>query len=265
MLMYPEGIVSRLVVMGTMVSLLFIVFTVAVMLTLSNRLNRKNKDHVRALVHEKERTMHTISVEIHDNILQQLYLAKIKLHLLHDSISGNHQQQAVEALAIIDKLMADSSSISHSLNNEYLRKKRLLPALTEDVTLIDSDTMHCKLTIEGTIRPLAAEWELMIYRIAQEAIRNAMKHSGAKALVLSIYYHPEDFKMTISDDGKGFDYNNPLLRAGIGMSSMDQRAKLLGGSLAIQTFIGQGTSVILLLPGILKKSIKNPDLLRYGS
>lgn len=98
------------------------------------------------------------------------------------------------------------------------------------------------LDVAGTIRlPVPVEEEL--YRIVQEALNNALKHSGATAVTVRIVTSAERTEIEVADNGKGFDPDAVSRDRGMGLVGMQERAEKLGGSLSIQSAPGQGTRV----------------------
>jgi signal transduction histidine kinase len=88
----------------------------------------------------------------------------------------------------------------------------------------------------------------MLFRITQEAIHNTLKHSEASQLSISLKYSGQNFSMSIADNGKGFNKEHLPASKGMGMSSMHHRIRLIGGNLQINSFSGQGTTIMLSLP-----------------
>jgi signal transduction histidine kinase len=108
--------------------------------------------------------------------------------------------------------------------------------------------------VEGTPRNLVPLLQDEVYRIACEALRNAVKHAQASRIEVEIRYDPRQFRMRIRDDGKGIDAK-VLVAAGrpghYGLPGMKERAKLVGGKLAIWSEIDSGTEVELTIPAAI--------------
>ena len=100
---------------------------------------------------------------------------------------------------------------------------------------------------EGWPRELPQEIALCLYRVAQEALRNIGKHAHARSARVSLVREPEQLSMQISDDGRGFDPSETTPR-GLGLVSMRERVRMLGGSLRLDTLPGGGTVVTATLP-----------------
>ncbi len=104
--------------------------------------------------------------------------------------------------------------------------------------------------VEGEHATLRPEKELLIYRIAQEAMHNSTKHSKATDLVITLTYAPDSFTMSVADNGVGFDTQKVYELKGIGFLNMLQRAKLLNGTLDIQSKPSAGCKIIVHVANI---------------
>jgi signal transduction histidine kinase len=95
---------------------------------------------------------------------------------------------------------------------------------------------------------LPPEAQVCLFRIAQEALRNAARHSRASKVKLSLQTTNGSVQLTVSDDGVGFDPARTNFRRSLGHASMRERAHLAGGSLAVESAPGRGTRVLVSLP-----------------
>jgi signal transduction histidine kinase len=100
--------------------------------------------------------------------------------------------------------------------------------------------------------PLCPDVEQCIYRIAQEAIENVVKHARAQTLIVQLAVQDASLSLTIKDDGRGFDERESERLAHYGLTGMRERATLAGGSLSVESSVGHGTSVQLALTGVAK-------------
>ena len=115
-----------------------------------------------------------------------------------------------------------------------------------------SSTDHLKtdVNVGGTYRALAPSLENEVFRIAQEAFTNIVRHAKATHVLLNLRYHPDELTLTISDNGAGFQSTDPTLPAKghFGLQGMRERAVQIGGTLNIESSPERGTIVTLLAP-----------------
>ncbi len=129
----------------------------------------------------------------------------------------------------------------------------LLPAL-EWVTgeLKTEYGVETTLEVVGSVRRLSQEAELILFRIVQEALRNIAKHAQASKAEVKIEFEKQKTRVTISDDGIGFQLPESLgdlLHTGkLGLAGMQERVQLLGGNLKLKSKVGKGTTVVAIAP-----------------
>lgn len=238
-----------IMITATLLTVIFIFFMIVFLITFKNRQNRKSREYLQALVDEKERTMYTISLELHDNISQMLNVARMNIHWLED-IALNENVPLVQKVGeILDSVIIDTHNIGHMLNTEYLKKKGLISSLKETVIWLNTaKKIKCELTIEGQTKKFRPQTEVMIFRIAQEAIQNTIKYAQAGKMEIRLAYNTGDFEMSVADNGNGFDYHSPVFKEGVGMISMRQRTRIIEGKLSIVSAPGKGTIVSVAIP-----------------
>jgi two-component system sensor histidine kinase DegS len=108
---------------------------------------------------------------------------------------------------------------------------------------------HCSVTVTGRPRPCPPEIEEELLRIAQEAANNANRHAQATEIRIALDYAAGSLKLSISDNGRGFDFEEGLRKTGHwGLKNMQERAALIGGKYEIKTAAGQGTQIEIRVP-----------------
>ena len=101
----------------------------------------------------------------------------------------------------------------------------------------------------GAYEPQPMAIEQVLFRIAQESLNNASKHAGASRIDVELAIEDGNVRLTVTDDGDGFDVSDPQIRAHrLGITSMEERADELGGRLRIESAKGKGTRVVLEVP-----------------
>lgn len=215
-------------------------------LMVARHLRKKNLEHLQRLQEEGERTLEVVSREIHDNIGQSLSTGLLLLPILKKKRAPALLDQLQ---AILERALADTKDMSHSLNPVYLQRQRLLSVIEEKVGWVNATRkINCGLCVNGQLVNMDSNRELLIFRIVQEALANSIKHANADKIVIQLDYHAEDLWLTIMDNGKGFDRDHPDFKEGLGMNSMQQRSLLLQGKLEIKAYPNEGVQVGLWVP-----------------
>lgn len=139
--------------------------------------------------------------------------------------------------------------INRGLSAAHLQHVRLDDALHDLAEFVGSmPTVECTFDCEEAVDELDPETKLQVYRIAQEAINNALKHSGAKEIIIKWGRTSTGVALAVSDNGAGFD-DRHLDRKTLGLHSMRYRARVVGADLHIRSSPGKGTTVQCVLPG----------------
>jgi len=126
---------------------------------------------------------------------------------------------------------------------DYL-EEGLAGALQRRLDAVEKRTgMNARLVVSGRLN-LDESTEMALYRIAQEALNNTLKHASATTVSVEIRADPGRVELEVADNGCGFDLPDKLVRGGMGLASMQERTAALNGSLQILTRPGGGTRVI---------------------
>jgi signal transduction histidine kinase len=254
-----DSIVS-IVIKGTIlfvVLLCFVIISIRVQVKrkiahrqeLMRRESEREKAVLQARIEEQERIMNLIAGELHDNMGQMLSV--IDAHVLQAGSDERHERsEAVCQLKrLTGRLIYDVQNISHLLNADYIKGRGLTDSLHEELEYIKTiRKVLCFFTIEGTVVPLAPDKELVLFRLAQEAINNAIKHAKARTLYVTLSYEPSRLGLVIEDDGCGFDMAAANGMKGAGLLNMANRAQLLNAALDVRSSRGSGCRIALDLP-----------------
>src|SRR5262249_48123409 len=135
--------------------------------------------------------------------------------------------------------------LSHELHPAMLEHGGLLPALDSLALSVGLDVI---LTAPQTLPPLPPEIELCIFRATQEALHNIAKHAGVDRARLALSTDADAVFMRIEDAGRGFEVVPPHARRGLGLVSMEERVRLVGGTLTVRSQPGVGTTVLIRIP-----------------
>lgn len=200
---------------------------------------------LKSQVEVQETTYNILSKELHDNVGQLLSAAKMLLGLTERSME-KVPDTLITANATLGKAIHELRTLSKSMDKEWLEQFSFNENLISEINRINSaNIIVAKFINTGNI-PLRSDNQIILFRMVQEAIQNAIKHAKPKELIVSIIKHDKWINIIIYDDGKGFTENNES--KGMGISNMKHRAKILGGTIKWQSEPMNGTTVTITLP-----------------
>jgi len=231
----------------TILTVVFVFFLIGTLVRLKYNQTKKQRQMFKALIEERERTMYTISTEIHDNVNQELNLVRMTLRVVERQATGNQANHLKEMGIMLDNVIEELRNIGHTLNSDYVKKKGIYDFLETELNRINiTQKLNCHLEVEGYTKSFDQDTELIVVRIAQEVIQNSLKHAKAKNLTVYLNYSAKLFEMQIKDDGYGFPIDKKS--DGIGIQSIYNRSKIINGALKINSG-NDGTEVTLTIPG----------------
>jgi two-component system, NarL family, sensor kinase len=195
-----------------------------------------------AQIEIQEQTLLAVSQEIHDNIGQTLTVAK--LYLNNEGTIANKDQPNVKDL--ISKAISDLRQLSKTLNSDRIKDIGFLEAFRFDLDIIQqSGQISINIEILGDHYRMNPKIELILYRVCQEILSNILKHANAKNILIVLSYDDDQLRMSISDDGKGFDVDSILqvtnAEQGVGLQNIIKRIKIINGYIAIDSSPDNGT------------------------
>jgi signal transduction histidine kinase len=161
-------------------------------------------------------------------------------------VDDSARAMMLEALGRIDGIQRSTHDLSHRLHPAKLRLIGLIPALEGLQREFSHSAVRVTFTHPATSRPFPADVTLCVFRVAQEALQNAVKHGGARAVSVHLD-GTTDLILRIEDDGRGFDVDSAW-GSGLGLLSMRERVEALGGTFMVQSDKGRGTSIGIRIP-----------------
>ena len=206
----------------------------------------------RRLIEAQERERARIARDLHDDICQQLALVSIELEQvqgkLPDSVSEPRSKVEEVRNRIVD-IATDVQMMSHELHSAKLSYLGIAVAMKGFCREFGE---HYKVEIEfesrDIPRQLPPDVSLCLFRVLQEALHNAAKHSGVKHFDVQLWGTSGDVHLTISDLGSGFDTEAAMRGQGLGITSMQERLKLVKGDLTITSQPQRGTTIHARVP-----------------
>jgi signal transduction histidine kinase len=210
------------------------------------------------LIDAQEEECKRIAREIHDDYNQRLAMLGLELESLEEEIGNSPAagQRIREIWNAIGELGADLHSLSHRLHSSTLESLGLVVGVkvfVEEFAL--KQQIEVTFTHENIPRGVAEDVALCLFRIVQEGLRNIKRHSGADRAEVRLEGLGEKIHLSIVDQGRGFDVNHQSPQAGIGIRSMQERLRSLGGQLEITSRPMVGTRIDALVP--LKAAIRS--------
>lgn len=200
-------------------------------------------------VHEEERAR--MARDLHDGIGQWLTTIKIKLDLLtgRDKETSASVRQKLDALATdVVGAIEDVRRVSHDLAPTLLEQRGLIGAMNahaERANVVGLVEVGVEAPDEVSLEPAVATH---VFRIYQEALANALRHSGCTRIAVAIEQSKTHFRMVVSDDGQGFDTTQTQAEFALGLASMRSRAKLLQAFFDVRSDVGSGVTLTLVVP-----------------
>ena len=210
------------------------------------------EEAIKAQIEKEEQILTRISQEIHDNIGQILSLAKLNLNTLNlDNCDPEIRSKALSTKDLVGKAINDLRQLSKSLNSIHLSQNSLSQSLKLEADIINKiGLFNLKFETNGDEAVFEPQKQLIIFRIAQEALNNIIKHAHAHNISVCLDYNGKFLKFTIEDDGVGFNVSDAALenQKGTGVGNMVHRARLIGANIEINSVKGRGTIVQLIVP-----------------
>ena len=198
--------------------------------------------------HEEESSR--IARELHDDINQRLVVMRMRLgYLKQGPAAAEITQEIGEVSQDISDLVADIQALSHGLHPGKLELLGLQAAAAEFCEEFSSrHGVTIDVHFENIPKALAPEISLCLYRVLQEALQNVVKHSGSRHAHVSLNGYIDTINLTVKDSGTGFHPDEAMRGPGLGLTSMKERLKAVGGQVSIHSQQGRGTTIHAVAP-----------------
>ncbi|MFI5185814.1 MAG: PAS domain S-box protein [Chitinophagales bacterium] len=207
--------------------------------------DRKKKEVLQAIIHAQERERHEISHELHDNVSQILTTCKL---LLDTAVQRDDKRYLQQANENIQKAIDEIRNISHRLNPATLKYIGLEGSVNDLLNKINN-TGSIKINFSYLlldIDKIHDDIQLAVFRIIQEQLNNIIRHAEAKKVVIDLAEENRKIKLTITDDGKGYDLK--VKKHGLGLRNIFNRAEFHKGTAQIFTEPGKGFKLQVQIP-----------------
>lgn len=209
------------------------------------------RDVALRLINAQEQERSRMAREIHDDLGQKLALLSLELGQLGQRIEGSvsAHQHFQKLQHQIEEISTDVHRLAYKLHPAKLDHIGLVAAMRSlCYELTASGRLHVEFHHKGAFSKLPKELTLCLFRIAQEALRNATIHSGAADARVFLINTGSEVLLSISDDGCGFDLNGAESEHGLGLTSMRERSQIVGGTILINSTPSAGTVIEVSVP-----------------
>jgi PAS domain S-box-containing protein len=222
----------------------------------AERLLRSSGDQLREFaarleaVREEERTR--VAREIHDELGQALTVLKLDLSWLESKIAkGVARNKMRSVLKHVDETIESVRRISAELRPPMLDDLGLIPAIEWQLAQFQKRTrIRCKFHCRGQMPQFPPETAAAIFRVAQEALTNVMRHANASLVNMRLIANDRGVRLSIADDGKGITETQLDNSRSLGIVGMKERILRVGGELQIHSGLGKGTRLEINLPNL---------------
>ncbi|UEG52529.1 histidine kinase [Mucilaginibacter daejeonensis] len=232
----------------TIVFLILGVFVVIILLAFRKKRNTHiityRQEMLKTRLEVQEQTLNNVSQEIHDNIGQVLSFVKLNLGLTNVP-SDQLQHKMAESRELVAQAINDLRDLSKSLSAERIAQLGLVNAIEASADRVNrSELINVQVKVTGSPYSLGEQNELVLFRIFQETLNNAMKHARAHHFKVGLLYKDDRLDMTLTDDGQGFSVDEKLASGGgSGLKNIESRAALIGAHTSIKSTLGAGSVI----------------------
>jgi PAS domain S-box-containing protein len=194
------------------------------------------------LIHAQEQERARIARELHDDIGQRLSMLAVQLTAL--PVDTQDPLTTIKLRESAAQIAADVQALSHELHSSKLQLLGLAEGMKAHCAeFADQQEVEVVFECRDVPTQLSPEVSLCLFRVLQEALHNALKHSGVRQFNVQLWGSPDAIHLAVTDRGSGFDSGVAKLGRGLGLVSMEERLKLVDGDLAVVTSPGAGTTV----------------------
>ena len=193
-----------------------------------------------------------IAREIHDNLAQDILGISVQLELvarLMPAAAETAKAHLDRARLLVRNSMTEARRYVWDLRSQELQKKDLPSALRDTTKRLTAESgIETVVEVAGPLRPLPASVETNLLRIGQEAINNAVKHAHANRIEVGLNFDTRSVRLSVRDDGRGFDPGQQIADGHFGLIGMRERAEQIGGVITVDSAIEGGTQIAVEVP-----------------
>jgi two-component system sensor histidine kinase UhpB len=216
-------------------------------LRMMRRLEAERRRAGSAALRAQEEERARVARDLHDEVNQSLTGLLLRLEAAREAAPPELEAEIAETKALANQAMQELLSLARQLRPTALDDLGLIAAVGGQVEQLARGETETEFAVEGDFSDLDDDTQLVVYRVAQEALSNATRHSGASRVTVRLRRSAEDgVALEVTDDGCGFAFDES--EGGLGLAGMRERALLIGAKLTIESRPGHGTTVHLVVP-----------------
>jgi two-component system, NarL family, sensor kinase len=210
-----------------------------------------DQEILKSQIEVQNATLQYLGKELHDNVGQLLSVARINLNVVEETTQEAENEGFVkQANELVEQSIQELRALSKSLDGDFVKDFGFQEMIVHELQRIrKTKKFETEISIQGKQYSLGYDREIVLFRITQEILNNALKHSEAKIIKVMLNYLTNNFTLQISDNGKGFIYSkvikNELNQSGSGLRNIQRRATLINFDCEIISEISKGTRYVL--------------------
>jgi two-component system NarL family sensor kinase len=195
----------------------------------------------------QERERGRLARDLHDGLGGLLSGAKMNLSMLNDIRKPSSDENIAHSISKLDLAVDELRRVAHNLMPDLLEKYGLQEALTDYASRMSNSALDIDVQFLHYKHNLPKSQQLLVYRIIQELVNNAIKHADASQIIIQVIEYDIHYQVVVEDDGKGFDLQNNVSKSA-GLHNIQSRIEFLKGKVSIDSQPDLGTSIDLQFP-----------------
>ncbi|HEU4736698.1 MAG TPA: sensor histidine kinase [Solirubrobacterales bacterium] len=218
-------------------------------LRMMERLEAERRRAGSAALAAQEEERARVARDLHDEVNQSLTGLLLRLEAAREAAPPELEAELAETKALANQAMQELLSLARQLRPTALDDLGLAAAIAGQVEQIGHGEIEAEFKADGRLTDLGGDAQLVVYRVAQEALSNAVRHSEANRVSVALRRREDGgVSLDVADDGRGFAFDES--EGGLGIAGMRERALLIGGELTIESRPSHGTAVHLTVPAM---------------
>ncbi|MGA7397804.1 MAG: sensor histidine kinase [Solirubrobacterales bacterium] len=215
-------------------------------LSMMRRLEAERRRSSSAALNAQEEERARVARDLHDQVNQSLTGVLLRLEAARAAAPPELEQELVDTSTLAHQAMDELLTVARQLRPTALDDLGLSAAIAGQIEQLGQSEIKATFEVDGDVSGVDPDIQLVIYRVAQEALGNAIRHSQADSVQVKLGRLSDRVELVVTDDGNGFTFAEST--SGLGLGGMRERAILVGGDLQIQSRPDHGTVVKLVVP-----------------